>query len=173
MPHTESAHPIDPYRNYRFRVKWDGHYVAGVSHVSALVWDAEVVEIREGGDPGSIRKVPGQIKFPPITLNRGLTTDTAFEDWANMVRNAGSGGALANYHKDIVIDLFDEAGHKVLSYKVYRCWVSEYEAFPDLDAHPHATAIEHLRLENEGWERDHTVVPPSTSSHRTVERRKH
>ena len=175
MPHSESnPHHLAPYRNFRFRVKWDGHYVAGVSYVSALTWTTEVVEIREGGDPNEIRKLPGLLKFSPIILKRGFTADTAFEDWANQIRDEGGGGGVANFRKDIVIDLFDDADRKVLSYLVHHCWVSEYQALPDLDANGHAVAIEHLRLENEGWERDRTVVPPAEANlHRATERRKH
>ncbi len=150
---------MDPLENFKFRVMWDGRYVAGVSKVSALRRTTEVVQHREGGDFGIIREQPGRAKYEPITLERGITNDTAFEQWANLVNNPTGPGA-ANFRKDILIDLFDEAGRKVLSYKVYRCWVSEYQALPDLDADANAVAIEHIKLENEGWERDTQVVWP-------------
>jgi phage tail-like protein len=154
----------DPYKNFKFRVKWDGQYVAGISKVSGLKRSTEVVEHREGGGPSTSRKSPGRSKFEPITLERGITHDTAFEDWVNQVWKLGSASgveiALSDFRKDIVIDFFNEAGQKVLSYKVYRCWVSEYQALPDLDADADIVAIESIKLENEGWERDVVVGEP-------------
>src|SRR6185503_1556402 len=124
---------FDPYKNFKFRVKWDGRYVAGVSKVGALKRTTEVVEHREGGDPSSGRKSPGRTKYEPITLERGVTHDTDFEQWANKVWNFGSNNevSLRAFRKDIIIDVFNEAGQKVLSYKVFRCWVSEFQALPD------------------------------------------
>ncbi len=154
----------DPYKNFKFRVKWDNQYVAGISKVSGLKRTTEVVEHREGGDPSTSRKSPGRTKYDPITLERGVTHDTAFEAWVSKVWQLGAGPgsevALADFRKDIFIDFFNEAGQKVLSYKVYRCWVSEYQALPDLDANSSAVAIEVIKLENEGWERDQSVVEP-------------
>jgi phage tail-like protein len=157
---------LDPYKNFKFRVKWDGQYVAGVSSVSALRRSTEMVEHREGGDPSTTRKSPGKTTFDPIILQRGLTHDTAFEDWANLVWRLGSaiGTALANFRKDIMIELFNEAGQKIFAYKVYRCWVSEYQALPVLDANATVVAIESIKLENEGWERDTSVTEPQEPS---------
>ena len=157
---------FDPYKNFKFRVKWDGQYIAGISRISALRRTTEVVEHREGGDPSTKRKAPGQISFEPIVLERGLTHDPAFEDWANRVWKLGASpeSALANFRKDILIDVFNEAGQKILSYKVLRCWVSEYQALPDLDANSTAVAIEQIKLENEGWERDTSVPEPKEPS---------
>jgi len=155
---------FDPYKNYKFRVKWDSKYVAGVSKVSALRRSTDVVEHREGGDPSAMRKSPGLNKFEPITLERGVTHDTAFEEWANMVWKIDSGlgneVALADFRKDVIIEFYNEAGQLVLAYKVFRCWVSEYQALPDLDANANAVAIEQIRIENEGWERDTSVTEP-------------
>jgi phage tail-like protein len=152
----------DPYKNFKFKVMWDGKYVAGVSKVSALKRTTEVIEHREGGDPSTSRKSPGRTTFEAITLERGLTYDHAFEEWANLIWKFGSASesALASLRKDITIDVFNEAAQKILSYKVYRCWVSEYQALPDLDANTAAVAIEHIKLENEGWERDASITEP-------------
>jgi phage tail-like protein len=159
---------FDPYKNFKFRVKWDGRYVAGISKVSALKRTTEVVEHREGGDPSTPRKSPGRTQYEPIILERGVTHDTAFEQWAAKVWNLGGGpGAevsLKDFRKDIVIEVYNEAGQLVLAYKVFRCWVSEYQALPDLDANSDAVMLEHIRLENEGWERDTSVVEPPEPS---------
>jgi len=159
---------FDPYKNFKFRIKWDGRYVAGVSKVSALKRTTDVVEHREGGDPSSIRKSPAQTKFEAITIERGVSHDPEFEKWANKVWNFGSGlGAevsLQDFRKDIIIDFYNEAGQLVQSYKVFRCWVSEFQALPELDASGNAVAIQTLKLENEGWERDYAVTEPSEPS---------
>jgi phage tail-like protein len=155
---------FDPYKNFKFRVKWDNRYVAGVSKVSALKRTTEVVEHREGGDPSTVRKSPGQSKYEPITLERGVTHDPEFEQWANKVWNYGSGlGAevsLKDFRKDIIIEVYNEAGQLALAYKVYRCWASEYQAVPELDASANAVAIQTLTLQNEGFERDYEVPEP-------------
>jgi phage tail-like protein len=159
---------FDPYKNFKFRVKWDGRYVAGISKVTALKRTTELVEHREGGDPSSSRKSPGRTKYEPITMERGVTHDVEFEAWANRVWNFAAGpgaeSSLADFRKDIILDLFNEAGQKVLSYKIYRCWVSEFQALPDLDANANAIAIQSLKIENEGWERDLEVTEPSEPS---------
>ncbi|HEY5911132.1 MAG TPA: phage tail protein [Verrucomicrobiae bacterium] len=156
---------FDPYKNFKFRVKWDGRYVAGVSKVGALKRSTELVEHREGGDPSTSRKSPGRTKYEAITLERGVTHDLEFERWANKVWNFGAGlGAevsLKDFRKDISIELYNEAGQKVLAYNLFRCWVSEFQSLPDLDANANAIAIQTMKLENEGWERDVSVVEPS------------
>jgi phage tail-like protein len=162
---TVNAQRFDPYKNFKFRVKWDGRYVAGISKVSALKRTTEVVKHREGGDPSTSRKSPGRNEFDPITLERGVTHDLEFEAWASRVWNFGAGlGAevsLKNFRKDIIIEMYNEAGQLVIAYRVFRCWVSEYQAAPDLDANANAVAIQHIKLENEGWERDTSVVEPA------------
>jgi phage tail-like protein len=165
---TVNAQRFDPYKTFKFRVKWDGRYVAGVSKVSALRRTTELVPHREGGDPSSDRKSPTRSQFEAITLERGVTHDTDFEQWANKVWNFGSGlGAevsLEDFRKNIIIDFYNEAGQLAISYKVYRCWVSEYQALPELDANANAVAIQTLKLENEGWERDYEVTEPTEPS---------
>jgi phage tail-like protein len=162
---TVNPERFDPYKNFKFRVKWDGRYVAGVSKVGALKRSTEVVKHREGGDPSSSRKSPGRTEHEPITLERGVTHDTEFEKWANKVWNFGAGlgseVSLKDFRKDIIIELYNEAGQLAIAYKVFRCWVSEFQASPDLDANANAVAIQTLKLENEGWERDYEVAEPS------------
>ena len=165
---TVNTQRFDPYKNFKFRVKWDGRYVAGISKVGALKRSTDPVEHREGGDPSSSRKSPGRTKFDAITLDRGVTHDTEFEKWANKVWNFGSGlGAevsLKDFRKDVIIEVYNEAGQLALAYKIFRCWVSEFQALPDLDANATAIAFQHIKLENEGWERDYDVVEPSEPS---------
>jgi len=159
---------FDPYKNFKFRVKWDGKYVAGVSKVSALSRTTEPVEHREGGDPSTVRKSPGQTSYEAVTLERGVTHDVEFERWANKVWNWGSGlgseVSLKDFRKDVIIEFYNEAGQLAIAYRVYRCWVSEYQALPELDAGGNAIAIQTLKLENEGWERDYDVSEPEEPS---------
>ena len=163
-----NAQRFDPYKNFKFRVKWDGRYVAGISKVGALKRSTELVEHREGGDPSTTRKSPGRTKYEAITLERGVTHDTEFEKWANKVWNFGSGlgseVSLQDFRKDVIIEIYNEAGQLALAYKVYRCWVSEYQAAADLDANANAVLIQTIKLENEGWERDYDVTEPTEPS---------
>ena len=159
---------FDPYKNFKFRVKWDGRYVAGLSKMSALKRTTEVISHREGGDPSTTRKSPGRTEYEAITLERGVTHDPEFEKWANKVWNFGAGlgseVSLKDFRKDIIVEVYNEAGQKVLAYKIYRCWVSEYQALPELDANANAVAIQTIKLENEGWERDTAVTEPEEPS---------
>ena len=158
---TVNVGRVDPYKNFKFRVRWDGKYVAGVSKISPLKRTTEVIIHRNGADLSSEHRSPGVTRFEPIILERGVTHDPAFEQWANQAWNRGSGQtSLQNLRKDILIDVFNEAGQKVISYKVFRCWVSEYQALPVLDANANAVMIESIKLENEGWERDTAVAEP-------------
>ena len=160
-----NAERFDPYKNFKFRLKWDGKYVAGVSKVSALKRTTEVVTHREGGDPSSSRKSPGRTEYEAITLERGVTHDPEFEKWANKVWNYGSGlgseVSLKDFRKNIIIEVYNEAGQKAMAYNVFRCWVSEFQSIPELDANANAVAIQTLKLENEGWERDYEVGEPT------------
>ena len=165
---TVNAQRFDPYKNFKFRVKWDGRYVAGISKMTMLKRTTEVVKHREGGDPSSSRKSPGRTEYEAITLDRGVTHDVEFERWANKVWNYGAGlgkeVSLADFRKDLIIEVYNEAGQLAIAYFVYRAWVSEYQAIPDLDANANAVAIQHIRLENEGWERDLQVTEPQEPS---------
>jgi phage tail-like protein len=162
---TVNPERFDPYKNFKFRLKWDNRYVAGVSKTSALKKTTEVVKHRDGGDPSSSRKSPGRTEYEAITLERGVTHDVEFEQWANKVWNFGSGlggeTSLADFRKDILLEVYNEAGQLAIAYKVYRCWPSEYQALPELDANANAVAIQTLKLENEGWERDYDVGEPA------------
>jgi phage tail-like protein len=168
---TVNAQRLDPYKAFKFRVKVDGQYVAGVSKVGALKRTTEVVKHRDGGDASSSHKSPGRTEYDPIVLEYGVTHDLTFERWANKVWsyvNAQAGPenrtqevSLKDFRKDIIIDVFNEAGQKAISYLIYRCWPSEYQALPDLDGNANAVAIQHLKLENEGWIRDVTVTEPT------------
>jgi phage tail-like protein len=163
-----NAQRFDPYKNFKFRVKWDGRYVAGVHKMGALKRTTEVVKHRDGADPSTSRKSPGRTEYDAITLDRGVTHDTEFEKWANKVWSVGAGltaeVSLKDFRKDILIEIYNEAGQLALTYKVYRCWVSEYQALPDFDANANAVAIQHIKLENEGWERDLEIAEPAEQS---------
>ena len=162
---TVNPNRLDPYKQFKFRVKWDGQTIAGISKVSGLKRTTEVVTHREGGDASSVRKSPGQTAYEPIVLTRGRTHDPEFEKWANKVVSLGTPGvSLADFRKDIMIDLLNEAGQKVISFKVYRCWPSEYVPLGELDANDTCTAFESITLQHEGWERDVEVTEPEEPS---------
>lgn len=153
-----NAAPSAPYKNFKFRVKWDGQYVSGISKVSPLSRNTKVEKWRDGGDPAASHKSPGRTKFEPITLERGLTQDAAFSDWANQVwrfgaRASGEVGD-ADFRKDIRIELLNEAGQASVAFNVFRCWPSDYVVLADPDSNCNAVLVERIRLENEGWERD-------------------
>lgn len=154
---------FDPYRNFKFKIKWDGNYVAGLGKCSALKKTTESTDWYEAGDPSTPRKLPGKTTYEAITLDAGVTHDAAFEDWANLVNNfqGDAGMSLKNFRKDITIDVFNLQGNKAISYIVYRCWVSEYQSVPELDASGNAVMIQTIKLENEGWERDKAVTEPT------------
>jgi phage tail-like protein len=158
---TVNATRFDPYKAFMFRVKWDGQYVAGLSKMGALKRTTDPVVHREGGDPATERKSPGMTKYEAVTFERGVTHDTAFEAWAQTVHSLDSPMSLKNFRKDLVVDVFNEANQKVLSYKLLRCWVSEYQALPPFDSATAAVAIESIKVELEGWERDTSVTEPA------------
>ncbi len=151
-----STNRFDPYRNFRFQVKLDNQYVAGLTKMGALKRTTEMVEFREAGVNITSRKLPGKSTYQAVTLEAGITYDTTFEDWANLVNDFASHSItnLGEFRKNVTVDVFNEAGQKVLSYNLYRCWVSEYQALPDLDAGANAVAITTIKLEYEWFERD-------------------
>ena len=159
-----NEHRFDPYRNFKFKIKWDGQYVAGLMKCSALKKTTEVTDWYEAGDRSTPYKLPGKTTYEAITLEAGVTHDTTFEEWANKVNNFESDAkmSLKEFRKDpVIIDVFNLQGAKALSYVVHRCWVSEYQALPELDASGNAVMIQTLKLENEGWERDTSVAEPT------------
>ena len=163
-----NVHRFDPYKQFKFRVKWDGRYVSGICKVSGLHRETEVISNREGTAPNMMRKSPGQTLYKPIVIERGRTHDTSFEQWANKVYNFGSGlgseSSLQDFRKDIIIELYNEAGQLVMAWKVYRCWPSKYSPLNEFNANSTEIAIESMVLEHEGWERDYEVVEPTEPS---------
>jgi phage tail-like protein len=157
---TPATNRFDPYRNFRFKVKWDNLYVAGLSKMGALKRSTEMVEWREAGENIISRKLPGKTKFEGVSLEAGLSYDTSFHDWANLVNDFTSHSLvnLVEFRKNITVDVFNESGIKVLSYHLFRCWPSDYQALPDLDAGANAVAITTLKLEVEWWEKDESVM---------------
>jgi phage tail-like protein len=168
---------IDPYKNFKFVVSWDGQPVAGVSKVSGLSRTTDPIEHREGSDPITTRVSPGRTKMAPITLERGVTHDSTFEWWANSVwywsndqkslgaEANGQNMSLATFRKDITVSLYNEAGQKVIAYNLYRCWPSEFQALGDLDANANGIAFQKLVLQLEGWERDTSVAEPAPATY--------
>lgn len=156
-----NSNRFDPYKSYMFRVRWDGEYIAGLSKMSALKRTTEPVKHRVGGDPSHERKSPGTSTFDAVTFERGVTHDPAFEEWANLIHSLDSPVSLANFRKDVIVDVFNEANQLALSYQLFRCWVSEFQALPELDANANAVAIQTLKIEIEGFKRDISVVEPT------------
>lgn len=164
-PFSVNTTRFDPYKTFRFLVYFDTSTtpVAGVSKVSGLKRSSDPIEYKEGGNP-IIRRGLGRTKYDPITLERGLTHDTDFELWANAAQVLDKGAAstsLKTLRKQLRIELLNEAGQPVHRYIIHRCWVSEYQAINDLDAGANAIAIEHIKLEHEGWEHDLTLTEPT------------
>ena len=163
-PFTVNINRFDPYKSYRFLVYFglDTSPVAAVSKVSALRRSSDVIEYKDGGSP-IILKGLGRTKYEPITLERGLTHDPDFEEWANAAQALDKGSAansLKNLRRQMRIELLNEAGQPVHRYILHRCWVSEFQGLPDLDAGGNAVAIEHIKIENEGWEHDLSLAEP-------------
>ena len=160
-----NIHRFDPYKNFKFRIKWDGRVVAGVSKISPLKRSTEPVTHREGNDPSTARVSPSVWKFEPITVERGVTHDLDFEAWANLIYTTQGDAAISlkNFRKDVLIEFMNEQGTVAKAYRVFRCWVSEYTALPELDANANTVAIESMVLQNEGWERDPAVTEPTES----------
>ena len=163
---TVNVHRVDPYKNFKFRIFLDGKPVLGVSKVSALKRTTEVVKHRSGGENSHDHKSPGRTTYEGVTMERGVTHDLEFERWANLVHTYAGDGLmdLANYKKDLTLEVMNEKGQVALRYFLYRCWVSEFTAMPDLDANANAVAIEHLKFELEGWARDVDTAEPSEAA---------
>lgn len=159
-----NAMRFDPYKNFKFKVKFDQVTVAGISKISGLKRTTEVVKHRRGGDFSSSYKSPGRTEYDAITMEQGVTHNTQFEEWATKVWNyegmLGKEVSLKDFRKDVTIEVLNEAGQPVLRYLVHRCWISEYQATSDLDSNANAVLIQHLKLENEGWTRDTDLNEP-------------
>ncbi len=163
-PFSVNVSRFDPYKSFRFLVYFGTGTtpVAGVSKVGGMKRSSDAIEYKEGGN-AIIRKGLGRTKYDAITLERGVTHDTDFEDWANAAQVLDKGAAtqsLKNLRREVRIELLNEAGQPVIRYVVHRAWVSEFQALPDLDAGGNAVAVEHIKLENEGWERDLSLSEP-------------
>jgi phage tail-like protein len=165
---TVNPERFDPYKNFKFRVLWEGTTtpVAGVSKVSALKRTTEVVKHREGGENSTDHKSPGRTTYDGLTMERGITHDPEFEKWANLVHPYSGDTAmdLVNYKKELTLEVMNEKGHVAKRYFLHNCWVSEFTALPDLDANANAVAIENIKIELEGWERDEQTKEPDEKS---------
>jgi phage tail-like protein len=162
---VKNARRVDPYKNFKFRILWDDKPVMGVSKVGALKRSTEVVKHRDGGDNSTDHKSPGRTSYDAITVERGITHDPEFEAWANKVHPYSGDTAmdLAAYKKNLTLEMMNEKGHVVYRYFLYDCWVSEYTAIPELNANANAVAIESLKIELEGWDRDKDTKEPNES----------
>lgn len=161
-----NVHRLQPYADFKFRLKWDGRYVAGVSKISPLTRTTDVVSHRWGGDSNVQHRSPGRSHYEPLTLERGVTHDPTFEEWANRVHQFGAGLgreiALADYRKDVTLELSNEAGQIAMAYRLFGCWPSTWMALPELDANGKSrVAIQTLVLQMQGWERDTAVTEPT------------
>lgn len=167
LPISVPTTAVNPYLSYNFRVKWDNQYVAAVSRVSGLTRRTQVVSFHAGGQARTAYKIPGQTDYEPVVLERGITTDTVFEQWASKVwsypdsAQLGNEMSLKDFRKNMQIELYNQAGAVVLRYNLYNCWPSEYTALPELNGGGNAVALATLTIEHEGWDRDTSLTPPS------------
>lgn len=163
-----NTHRFDPYKQFKFRIKWDGRYIPGITRVSGLHRTTTVVKYRDGKEKGSSRKIPGNTEFLPLVLERGRTHDTAFEQWADQIWKYDAGSRNTNsqndYLKNIRIELYNEADQLVMAFTVYGCWPSKYSPLMELEANTNEVAVEALELQYQGWERDYSVYEPSEPS---------
>jgi len=161
-----NAHRVDPYKNFKFRVLWDGRTVLGVSKVGALKRTTEVVPHRDGGDNSSDFKSPGRTSYEAVIMERGVTHDLEFERWANLVHPYGgdAGMDLSAYKKSLTLEVLNEQNQVAKRYFLYGCWVSEFTALPELDANANAVAIESIKVELEGFERDRETAEPDEAA---------
>lgn len=151
---------VSHYKNHNFKVRFEGRHVAGISRISALRRTTEVIESREGAEPGGVTKSPGLTRCDPIVLERGVSHDPAFEQWASKIWSPDGHGPPANFRRDLEIELVNKNGDALWRFRVHRCWVSEFQALPGLDSTNGSILLEHVTLQNEGWERDTTVQEP-------------
>jgi phage tail-like protein len=168
---SASSKRADPYKNFKFQVKFQNQTVLGVSKIQGFKRTTEVVKHRSGGDPSSSRKSPGRTEFDPITLEHGVTDDNWFAQWTNKVWHLGAGlgseSSLADYKRDLLVEVYNEAGQVTMAFRLYRCWVSEFTPMSELDANANAILVSSIKLENEGWERDDAVTAPTPPSFTT------
>jgi phage tail-like protein len=143
---------LDPYASFRFRIMWQGRYVAGAAKLGGLKRTSEIVKDNQSLT-ASQQKAAQRSKYEAITLERGVTHDREFENWASEVAEREDAAGSKSSRRAILIGECDEPGHFVQSYRLVRAWVSD-EASPDLDASANAVTIETIKLENEGWRRD-------------------
>lgn len=162
---------LTPYFNFRFKIKWDGKYVAGVSKISGLNRKTDVMAHRSGGDPSVQHLAPGQSSYDPIMIERGVSYDPTFEQWANKIFDLtnsqsakGENTSLGDFRKNISVEVYDEAGIKVLAYNIFNAWVSDFKTLSDLDAGGNAFVMETMTIQNEGWERDQSVTEVKSPS---------
>ncbi len=162
---STNSHRLDPYKNFKFRIKWDNRFVAGLTKASALKRTTEAIEYRQAGDSSVVRKLPGRSKFEPITLEGGLTHDTQFLEWAQQVNNPDGDAAMSlkNYRKEVIIEVLNLQGTTAMAFKLKRAWPSEFQVLPEMDANANAVAIQMLKLEFEGFERDESFAEPAES----------
>jgi phage tail-like protein len=166
IPFPKNAHRVDPYKTYKFRVLWDGKPVLGVSKAGALKRTTTVVSHRAGGENSTDHKSPGRTQYDSITLERGVTWDREFEAWANLVHpyTGDVGMDLVNYKKPLTLEVLNEKGQVGMRYLLYGCWVSEFTAIPALDSSANAVAVESIKIEMDGWERDPDYQEPSEAN---------
>ncbi len=159
-----NVHRLDPYKNFKFRVKWDNLYVAGLSKMSAIKRSTEVIEWREAGGPSIVRKLPGRTKFEPVTLESGLTHDVQFVQWADLVNSPQGDAAMSlkNYRKEVTVEVLNLQATKVMEFTLHRAWVAEFQAVPEMDANANAVAIQTVKFEYEGFTMEAVAEPAET-----------
>jgi phage tail-like protein len=158
-----NAHRIDPYKNFRFRVSWDGTLVAALSKMSAIKKTTEAIEWRAAADAGIVRKQPGRTKFEAVSFEQGLTHDRKFFEWANQVNNpvGEAANSLLAYRKTVRVEVLNMQGTPVMAFNLLRAWASEFQALPEMDANANAVAIQSLKVEYENFVLDEAVVEPA------------
>lgn len=134
------AAPFDPYRTFKFRLRTeDGHPVAGLTRAGLPVFAIHAVR----------DEAPPEEPFLPVTLERGITRDAGFEQWASAVPGAPPPDAA---RRTLLLDVRNLDGRIARTYRLERCWPSAFQVLPEIDAQGHAVAIQILRLEHGGWE---------------------
>jgi phage tail-like protein len=137
---------VDPYKNFRFLLEIDGIVQGGFSECNGFGSNVEVIEYREGGEPVTVRKLPGKVSYPDITLKWGVTDSRELYDW----HLAAVNGQVQRKNGSIVLQ--DDRGQEKVRWNFFSAWPSKYDG-PDFSAKGNDVAIDTLTVSCERVER--------------------
>lgn len=151
MPVSTQPLGSDPPIGNRFLFEVDGVEIGIFREVRGLHVSVSVEEIREGGQNGFVRLVPGRMSWPHLVFRRGVTQSDALFDWLSKSSGEGFAGSGSKLERHTgAVTAIDGVGDRLRAWEFIDVFPIRWQG-PDFEASSVTPLEEELEVAHHGF----------------------